>query len=281
MLSFLLRIKSWFIGLPDGIRAFLVIRGLLKEAAEFERVYGYVRDLADHRDALFDAASVPIPIPATTDLEPLMPPVYDQGQLGSCTANAIAGALEFLHSKEGLGDLMPSRLQIYYNERAMEGTVNSDSGAQIRDGIKCVNTFGVCHEELWPYVIPRFKLKPSAAAIADAKLHPATSYQRLTTVDDFRACLASGYPVVMGFSVPASFESAAVAKSGVLVMPLPHEQIVGGHAVTVVGHDDAKRMFKVRNSWGAGWGIQGYFWMPYDYITKGLASDFWTLRFMK
>ena len=112
--------------------------------------YGWIPDLPDHRDRKF-ALSAPVPIPPAVDLRPGCPPVYDQGQLGSCTGNAIAAALEFERIKQGLPDFMPSRLFIYYNERAMEGTVASDSGAQIRDGIKSVNTQGDCPETLWPY----------------------------------------------------------------------------------------------------------------------------------
>jgi C1A family cysteine protease len=94
-----------------------------------------------------------------------------------------------------------------------------------------------------------------------------------------RGCLAAGYPFVFGFTVYSSFEGQEVAKTGVVSMPTPDEQVVGGHAVLAVGYDDASQAFIVRNSWGAGWGQEGYFTMPYAYLTtRALSSDFWTIR---
>jgi C1A family cysteine protease len=214
------------------------------------------------------------------DLTPQCPPVYDQGQLGSCTANAIGAAFEFELLKQKLADFMPARLFIYYNERAMEGTVASDSGAQIRDGIKSVAQQGVCPETLWPYVIAQFKTKPSKPCYVEALKHKVSLYQRLTpTLNQLKGCLASGYPFVFGFTVYDSFESPAVAKSGHAPMPLPGEATVGGHAVMGVGYDDSKQWFIVRNSWGPAWGLKGYFTLPYAYVTDPhLADDFWTIR---
>lgn len=239
--------------------------------------YGWVPDLPDQRDFLY-AAPTPIQrdIPSKMDLSDRCPPVYDQGQLGSCTANAIAGAIEFDQKKR----FVPSRLFIYYNERQMEGTIDSDSGAQIRDGIKSVATLGAPPERLWPYDISTFKDQPSDAAFAAAKADLVVLYQRLIQdLDTMRGCLASGYPFVFGFTVYQSFESAAVAKSGQLDMPKFNEKRIGGHAVMAVGYDDSKRTFLIRNSWGTDWGKKGYFTMPYSYLTSAkLASDFWTIR---
>lgn len=239
--------------------------------------YGWVPDLPDQRDFLY-AAPTPIQrsIPSKMDLSDKCPPVFDQGQLGSCTANAIGAAIEFDQKKR----FVPSRLFIYYNERAMEGTIDSDSGAQIRDGIKSVATQGAPPERLWPYDISKFKDPPSDAAVAAAKADLVVLYQRLIQdLDTMRGCIASGYPFVFGFTVYQSFESAAVAKSGILGMPKFSEQRVGGHAVLAVGYDDSKRTFLVRNSWGASWGKKGYFTIPYAYLTSPkLASDFWTIR---
>jgi C1A family cysteine protease len=175
---------------------------------------------------------------------------------------------------------MPSRLFIYYNERVIEHTVDQDAGAMIRDGIKSVSKDGAPHETLWPYVITKFKDKPSAAAYKDAKKHTAVLYERLTqSLDQLKACLAAGYPFVFGFSVYESFESDAVAKTGKVPMPKPKEKQLGGHAVLAVGYDDALKRFIVRNSWGTAWGLKGYFTMPYDYATDGnLADDFWTIK---
>ena len=214
------------------------------------------------------------------DLTPQCPPVYDQGQLGSCTANAIGAAFEFELVKQGLPDFAPSRLFIYYNERAMEGSVGTDSGAQIRDGIKSVAKQGVCAEPMWPYVIAKFKTKPPKPCYVEALKHKASLYQRLVpTLNQLKGCLASGYPFVFGFTVYDSFESPAVAKSGHAPMPAPAEAVIGGHAVMAVGFDDGNQWFIVRNSWGTSWGLKGYFTLPYAYVTDpNLADDFWTIR---
>src|SRR5438445_13260812 len=130
---------------------------------------GWVPDLPDQRDLVYSApAPFIMALPTAVDLRPQCPPVYDQGQLGSCTGNAIAGAIEFERLKQKLTDFVPSRLFIYYNERVIEGTVRSDSGAQIRDGIKSVASQGVCPETEWPYDITKFEQKPPSKAYADA-----------------------------------------------------------------------------------------------------------------
>jgi C1A family cysteine protease len=178
--------------------------------------YGWVPDLPDQRDHLY-AAPVEVlgVLPARVDLRAKCPAIYDQGQLGSCTANAIAGAIEFDRVKQGLSDFVPSRLFIYYNERVIEHTVDFDSGAQIRDGIKSVAKQGDCPETEWPYVIARFRTKPTARCYADALKYRVVLYQRLTPLlNQLKGCLASGYPFVFGFTVYESFESAAVARTG-------------------------------------------------------------------
>ncbi len=246
--------------------------------------FGWVPDVPDQRDHVY-AAPVEwlAKLPLKVDLRAKCPAVYDQGQLGSCTANAIAAAIEFDQMKQKLKYFMPSRLFIYYNERVMEGTVNSDSGAQIRDGIKSVGQQGDCPESLWPYDIANFEDKPPASCYNNAVMHKAILYQRVTrTANQMKGCLASGYPFVLGFSVYASFMSAAVAKTGHAPMPKSNEQLEGGHAVVAVGYDDANQWFIVRNSWGTGWGMKGYFTLPYAYLLEpNLSDDFWTIRVVK
>ncbi|MGA2243064.1 MAG: C1 family peptidase [Verrucomicrobiota bacterium] len=243
--------------------------------------YGWLPDLPDQRDHFY-AAPVELAgvLPAKVDLCPQCPPVYDQGQLGSCTANAIAGAVEFDRIKQKLADFTPSRLFIYYNERAIEHTINSDSGAQIRDGIKSVGKQGDCPETEWPYIIARFKTRPTPQCYTDALQYRAVLYQRLTPIlSQLKGCLASGYPFVFGFTVYESFESAQVARPGHAPLPRSGERAIGGHAVAGVGYDDARQWFIVRNSWGGKWGMKGYFTLPYAYLTDdNLASDFWTIR---
>jgi C1A family cysteine protease len=245
--------------------------------------YGWMPDLPDARDHLYAApAPVLVNLPAAVDMRAQCPAVYDQGQLGSCTGNAIAGAIQLDRLKEKLRpDFVPSRLFIYYNERVIEGSVGIDSGAQIRDGIKTVSKEGVCSEHLWPYNVARFTRKPTARAYKAALKCRAVSYSRLVAnLRQLKGCLAEGYPFVFGFTVYDSFESEAVAKTGVMPMPdLATEKVVGGHAVMAVGYDDAQQRFIVRNSWGDGWGQKGYFTMPYAYLTDpNLADDLWTIR---
>jgi C1A family cysteine protease len=182
--------------------------------------------------------------------------------------------------KQKLPDFVPSRLFIYYNERVIEGTVRSDSGAQIRDGIKTVASQGVCPETDWPYDIAKFEQKPAAKAYTDALSDRAVSYQSLIQdANQMKGCLASGFPFVFGFTVYESFESQAVAQSGHAPMPGPSERAIGGHAVMAVGYDDSNQWFVVRNSWGPSWGLKGYFTLPYAYLIQAsLSSDFWTIR---
>jgi C1A family cysteine protease len=258
----------------------------MKKASEqktFERKqvwYGWVPDLPDKRDRLYGAVyKIPAKLPPKVDLREQCPPVADQGQLGSCTANALAGALEFLELKNNQPLVDLSRLFIYYNERVIEHDVKLDNGAMIRDGIKSLAAQGVCEESLWPYVISQFAKKPTSNCYTKAKQHPISSYQRLETTDEMRSCLANGYPFVFGFTVYESFESAAVAKSGVVNLPKASERTVGGHAVCAVGYNDAQKRFIVRNSWGNDWGSKGYFTIPYAYLAdRNLSDDFWTVR---
>lgn len=203
---------------------------------------------------------------------------------GNCTANAIAGAIEFDQLKQGIAETFtPSRLFIYYNERVMEHSVDSDSGAMIRDGIKSVSKQGACHEQLWPYTIAKFRTKPAQKCYTDAAKHKAVTYQRIVQeLNQMKGCLASGYPFVIGFSVYESFETQRVAKTGHAPLPASKEKELGGHAVLCVGYNDARGWFILRNSWGTRWGMKGYFTLPYAYLTESnLADDFWTIRLVQ
>jgi len=250
--------------------------------------YGWIPDIPDQRDFTYAASAHAMAnIPSSVDLRDKCPPVYDQGQLGSCTANAIGGALEFEMMKQGLAAITPSRLFIYYNERAIEGTISTDSGAMIRDGIKSVASQGDCPEgnvgdppPAWPYDISKFTVQPAQACYDKAKDLKAVNYQSVTqNLADMKGCLAEGYPIVFGFTVYESFESQEVASTGNVPMPKATEKVLGGHAVLAVGYDDDERVFICRNSWGSGWGDAGYFYMPYAYLLDdNLSDDFWTIR---
>ena len=223
-------------------------------------------------------------LPAVVDLRPKCPPVLDQGRLGSCTANAIASAHRFDQLRQKFApDWCPSRLFIYYNERAMEGTIRYDAGANIRDGMKSIAKQGVCPETEWPYVIRSFRSKPGCRCYNDAKHFEALQYQRVNQVlDELKSALFQGFPVVFGFTVYQSFESQGVAHTGVVPMPQPGERSLGGHAVLMVGYDDVQGRFIVMNSWGTGWGMSGFFTLPYNYVVNdNLACDFWTMQLIK
>ena len=240
--------------------------------------YGWRRDLPDIRDVYHN--STDDLTPSAYDLTSKMPPVYDQGTLGSCTANAIAAALQYDELKQGLPSSTPSRLFIYYNERVIEGTVSSDSGAMIRDGIKAVNKVGYCNETLWPYDISKFSKRPSSSCFDAAKQHKALVYKRVSQkVEDLKYVLSSGYPVIFGITVYSSFESESVTKTGNVPLPSKHESVLGGHAILLVSYDDNTKRFGFRNSWGEKWGVDGYGRLPYEYVLNpDLADDFWTLE---
>lgn len=243
--------------------------------------YGWVRDLPDLRDARLEVPAI-TSLPSSADLStsPHMPPIYDQGQLGSCTGNAIAAAVDFDNHRQTGQFLDPSRLWIYYQERVIEGSVSQDSGGQIRDGVKAVANLGVCPEADWPYDISTFAKTPPQKDYTDALKDRALTYQAPPQVLwPLKSVLAGGTPVVFGFTVYGSFESQEVAQSGIVPMPSPSDSVVGGHAVLMVGYDDSVDRFKVRNSWGPSWGLSGYFEIPYQYLTSNsLASDFWVIQ---
>jgi len=248
---------------------------------------GCVPDLPDRRDFTFAAvklAAVPTALPKQIDLRPTCPPVYDQGNLGSCTGNALGANFDLVRRHQGKSFMTPSRLFIYYNERVLEGSVDSDSGANLRDGIKVVAKQGVPQETLWPYEVSRFTEQPTSAAYAAAELNQALVYERIAPAAigdtaDMRSCLAAGLPFVSGIVVYASFEGQDASATGIIPMPDSDESPLGGHAITVVGYDDDKKWFICRNSWGIHWGDQGYFYLPYAYLTDDkLAFDAWVIR---
>lgn len=239
------------------------------------RKYGWVPELPTARKKFFTprkAATGAI----IADLRPQMPPVYDQGQIGSCVANATAGAYDHRRGVEGLPFLFPSRLFIYANARLAEGTpLNQDDGCCICDAVQSVATQGVCPESEWPYVESQFSVTPPAQCYQDA-LQDLVLEKQAVDVADIPATLAQGQAVIGGLTLYESFESDSVAQSGIVPMPGPTEQIVGGHGVVVVGCDTAQGILIWRNSWSAQWGQKGYFVTPLAFPAD-YGSDFWTL----
>jgi len=253
------------------------------------RGYGWVKDDHDHRDLLFEPSPVVAanPLPQRIDLRPGFPVAYNQGLIQSCTANSIAAAIEFAQRKQLLERFRPSRLFIYYNERALEHTTARDAGAQLRNGIKTIAKQGVPPELVWPYntKLSAVTQRPDAAAYRKAIHHRVIAYHRIIHRDPatalylMKSCLADGYPFLFGFTAFSAFAERQVARTGILKMPKPSkERDIGGHCVLAVGYDDLKQRLLVRNSFGPRWGLDGYFWMPFAYILSELASDLWTIR---
>jgi len=242
--------------------------------------FGWPPSVPDIRDYPMALAAAPASLPAMVDIRPQMPVIGDQGQLGSCTAWASLAAYRYELDRQKLADFDPSELAQYYWTRALEGTTASDAGATIRDAIKSISKTGVATEKAWPYNVAKFSQSPPAAAKQAAHHHLALQYQSVPqNLTALKTALASGFPVVFGISVYASFESDVVAHTGVVPMPSASEDFLGGHALVLVGYDDAKQRFTVRNSWGSGFGDHGYVYLPYAYVTSPqLASDFWIIK---
>jgi len=226
-------------------------------------------------------------VPSRVDLTTLSPafspsnwPVWDQGNLGSCTAFAILSSIHYYAP-----EIKPSTLFQYYNERFEDGDINGDNGSTISQAAHCLSKYGYCSIETWPYDIIQFTVKPSPQsyeqglqnikALAKIFEFESINYCQQTIIQ----CLSRNSPIVLGISVYESFESPAVAKTGQVPMPMPNEQLLGGHAVSLVGYDLTARKWKLRNSWGPNWGDNGYFYLPFEYISEGrLASDLWTAK---
>jgi len=258
-----------------------------------QRIYNLKRDQPDARDHIktFSVEHLEAAAAVTSlDLSAVckMPPAYDQGQLGSCTANSVCGQFWFDllngdYDKQS-NDLSfsPSRLYLYYKERQIDGDIPDDAGSSLRTGIKALNTYGVCSESLWSYDDgpTKFKQAPPATCDQSAKYHKAVSYKKLPqTLSALKACLLQKLPFVFGFTVYPSFEN--IGADGVMSMPTADDikqGDLGGHAVLCIGFDDAKQLFKVRNSWGPSWGLEGNFLMPYAYmLDTELSNDMWSV----
>jgi C1A family cysteine protease len=216
--------------------------------------------------------------PASVDLRAKMPPVFDQGQLGSCSAQALCAAYQYDVPK-----VAGSRLFLYYNERKLEGDIPDDNGAFIHDGIACLQKYGVCPESEWPYNIAKFAMAPPAKCYTDALPHKAVAAHNVqNTMAAMKNCLLGGFPFVVGISVYDSFESDQVAMTGIVPMPAADEDCLGGHAVVCVGFNDANQTWLMRNSWGTGWGQKGHFTLPYAYLLdSNMCSDLWVITAAK
>lgn len=251
---------------------------------KIKRRYGWKPDKLDDRDKLYVPEYRVVP-PSQVDLRAGFSAIYDQGELGSCTANAVAAHLDFNRHKQGEGYIEPSRLFIYYNERKDDGDVSEDAGSSIRESVKAVKKYGAVPEADWPYDISKFTIQPPQLSYTKAHKYSDLTYLRVIQAQTtMQLCLAGGYPFVTGISVYESFESPAVAASGIVPLPGPSEQLLGGHAVVCVGYKlvNGSLHWIMRNSWGAKWGSAGYFYLPWRYLLDpSLSSDMWSLRVVK
>jgi C1A family cysteine protease len=261
---------------------------------------GWKRALPDHRDLIFTPSKLALQtLPASVDLRPQCPPIYDQGRIGSCTANALAGAVEFDRLKASQSpDFVPSRLFIYYNERSLEGDIPLDGGANLRDGVKTLSQQGVCPETEWTYddtpapteggpfpTGSKPVTQPPQSCYDDAVNYQIETYATLIQdLTQLKGTLAAGFPFAFGFTVYGSWYNQTPPPT-IIPMPSGEDTSVGGHAVLCVGYDDSTQLFIIRNSWGTAYpdgssvGDNGYFYMPYAYLSdQNLCDDFWVIN---
>jgi C1A family cysteine protease len=252
-----------------------------------ERKYLLQINKIDSRDLLYTPPTIKT-ILSIVDLRTtgLMPDVLNQGNLGSCAANATSNALKYLLNKQKLPVFQPSRLYIYYNTRVKIDFLapSNDSGCTIRNVCKSINKYYACDEEFCPYIINNFKIAPTLLAYQNANLHKRIKYSYVKQdLNNIKKTLANEYPIIIGVIVYDSFELESTLSSGHIPMPdTQNEQLLGGHALLLCGYNDKTQRFIVQNSWGTGIGLDGtgYFDIPYAYLTNpNLASDFWVFEF--
>lgn len=218
-------------------------------------------------------------LPSLVDLRPFLTPIENQGAVGSCTANALAGAFEYLEKRLTGAEGRVSRLFIYFNQREVEGDVAHDRGAKIRVGISVLKHKDTCCEETWPYVPASVLARPAPEAYHEARFHRIDQAHYIpVNLHAMRHCLAEGYPFVFGLQLFSSIRDSH--PHGRIAMPdESRERRYGRHAMLCVGYSQPDGVFLVRNSWGTDWGDGGYCYIPYPYMVEpGYADSLWTIR---
>ena len=244
------------------------------------RSLGWNADPVDGRDLLFAAPRdlIAAPQPRTADLSPGMPPVYDQGSIGACTGHAGAALGQYALRAQGLPEFTPSRLDLYYQARKLEGTQDRDAGAFLRDTLKIMGQLGMPPESLWPYDVTQFAVAPPPLVMDAGLKRLATKYLSVqANVNAVKVAILSGYPVAFGFVAYPGLQSFLTSLTGNLPMPSFGQRPIGGHAAVINAYDDGRKKFKIRNSWGPSWGQKGHFWMSYAYFEQ-FASDCWVVE---
>lgn len=228
-----------------------------------------------HSQLKYNNHPIKVSLPNIVDLRPKMSQAYDQGALGSCTANALVAAYEYISN-----GFFGSRLFLYYNERDIEGTTDTDTGAHLYDGVKALENIGLCSEADYLYDVTKFSQKPPDICYTLAKDHKLIySHNIHPDLSSLKHSLEKGMPFVVGIRVYESFQSEEVIKTGLVQIPNSNEKCLGGHAVLCVGYDDTKQHWIMRNSYSVNWGDNGYFYLPYMYLLDSyLSSDMWVLN---
>lgn len=247
---------------------------------KYKKTLQLTRSPIDKRDYRVHAVNRTAKLPTSVNLASNCPPVYDQLDIGSCTANSASTMYSYvLKLMTSIVQLIPSRLYVYYNTRILQGTIGQDSGASLRNTMKALVQQGVCPEGMWGYSKLNLFTKPPDACYTEGAERQALLYASVPLVLDTMKKVLQTNPFIMGILVYSSFMYATTAKTG--MVPLPNtrrERLLGGHAICIIGYDDKRQAFLVRNSWGTGWGLQGDFYLPYRYATDPrLSFDSWVL----